>query len=367
MGRVRSDDPRRGGDGRRRRVRRRPRGVERRDRPATGGDRALCGLGRRGVGGAVRSTSSTCWCRSAAAVTTSPDGRSPTAALMIDLSAIRGVHVDPARSDSADRRRHAVVRRRPGDATVRSGHDRRDVSRTGVGGLTLGGGIGWLSGIHGLTCDNLQSVDLVTADGEYLPRERAGASRSVLGVAGRRRELRDRHRVRADAAPGRSDRLRRAARVAGRGRRADPRRLRRVVPRRARRAVAVRRDAPESPGHATGGGDRRRLVRSTGRGRSGARRGAVARARTRHDRADPVCGSADPLGHGGAPWPRALLEVRLLRCADEGLDRDDHDRGRTQADPAVTAAVLPPARRRHTWPPRTLRSRTDRSRGTSTC
>jgi FAD/FMN-containing dehydrogenase len=42
------------------------------------------------------------------------------------------------------------------------------VSHTGIGGLTLGGGLGWLAGKHGLSCDNLLSVDLITADGKVL-------------------------------------------------------------------------------------------------------------------------------------------------------------------------------------------------------
>ena len=42
------------------------------------------------------------------------------------------------------------------------------VSTTGIAGLTLGGGFGYLMGKHGLACDNLQSVELVTAEGEVL-------------------------------------------------------------------------------------------------------------------------------------------------------------------------------------------------------
>src|SRR6476646_5945419 len=42
------------------------------------------------------------------------------------------------------------------------------VSTTGIAGLTLGGGVGWLMGQHGLSCDNTVSYDVVTADGELV-------------------------------------------------------------------------------------------------------------------------------------------------------------------------------------------------------
>ena len=42
------------------------------------------------------------------------------------------------------------------------------ISSTGVAGLTLGGGLGWLMGKHGLALDNLLSIELVTAEGKVL-------------------------------------------------------------------------------------------------------------------------------------------------------------------------------------------------------
>jgi FAD/FMN-containing dehydrogenase len=87
--------------------------------------------------------------------------------LVIDLGPMKGIRVDPAARTAwaqggvlwreLDRETQAF-----GLATTGG-----TVSNTGIAGLTLGGGLGWLMGKHGLTVDNLLSADLVTADGEF--------------------------------------------------------------------------------------------------------------------------------------------------------------------------------------------------------
>ena len=61
------------------------------------------------------------------------------------------------------------------------------VGDTGVAGLTLGGGFGWLSNKHGMAVDNLLSVEIVTADGRLLKasaRENADLFWAVRGGGG---------------------------------------------------------------------------------------------------------------------------------------------------------------------------------------
>src|SRR5213592_1414552 len=88
--------------------------------------------------------------------------------LMIDLLPMKGIHVDP--SARTARAQGGVTWAELNRETQLHGLAVTGgvVSTTGIAGLTLGGGLGWLMGKYGLALDNLRSVELVTAEGEVL-------------------------------------------------------------------------------------------------------------------------------------------------------------------------------------------------------
>src|SRR5437764_37379 len=104
--------------------------------------------------------------------------------IVIDLGSMKGIRVDPdartARVQAGalladlDRETQAFGLAVPAGV----------VSHTGVAGLTLGGGIGWLMRKHGLTIDQLLAVDLVTADGQFVKASADANSDLFWGVRG---------------------------------------------------------------------------------------------------------------------------------------------------------------------------------------
>ena len=104
--------------------------------------------------------------------------------LTLDLSLMRSVRVDPKRQS---------LRAEGGTLWRDLDHEAEGfglattgglISSTGIAGLTLGGGLGWLMGSYGLACDNLLSVDLVTAAGELVTASASESADLFWGLRG---------------------------------------------------------------------------------------------------------------------------------------------------------------------------------------
>lgn len=104
--------------------------------------------------------------------------------IVIDMSRMKGIWIDPkARTARAlagltwgefDRETQVFGLATTGGL----------ISTTGIAGLTLGGGIGWLMGKYGLACDNLLSADVITADGRFLVASKTENADLFWGLRG---------------------------------------------------------------------------------------------------------------------------------------------------------------------------------------
>jgi hypothetical protein len=104
--------------------------------------------------------------------------------MVIDLSQMKGMRVDSltctARAEAGLTLGEFVREIQPFGLGTTTG----TVAGTGLSGLTLGGGLGWLMGKYGLTIDNLLSADIVTADGQVLTASQASHADLFWGLRG---------------------------------------------------------------------------------------------------------------------------------------------------------------------------------------
>ena len=112
---------------------------------------------------------------------------------MIDLAEMKAIAVDPSAATATAG--GGVLWSELNDATGAHGLAVTGgaISSTGIAGLTLGGGLGWLMGKYGLAADNLIGAELVTAERRRARGRRREPPRPDVGAARRRRQLRRRH------------------------------------------------------------------------------------------------------------------------------------------------------------------------------
>jgi FAD/FMN-containing dehydrogenase len=104
--------------------------------------------------------------------------------MLIDLSPMKGIRVDP--SGRTVRAQAGVLLGELDRETQAFGLAAPSgiVTHTGIAGLTLGGGIGWVHRKYGLTIDNLLSVDVITADGEFVTASEDANADLFWGIRG---------------------------------------------------------------------------------------------------------------------------------------------------------------------------------------
>ena len=254
-------------------------------------------------------------------------------ALMLDMSLMRGVWVDPQRKVA-----HAQAGCLLGDV------DRETqvhglaavlgfVSLTGIAGLTLGGGFGYLTRRWGWTSDNVVGMDVVTADARLVRASSDENADLFWGLRGGGGNFGVVTGIDYTLYPGRSRDRRRRRRLAGergaRGARAVPD-ARRAGP---ARTHARRAHAPGAAGAVAAEGDAREADRGAARlpqreargGREGRRPHQVVRqADRRRARAPAVRADAVAARRHAAEGPALLLEERVPAAHRAGPVREGH-------------------------------------------